>query len=205
MKVIGTPLCVTAALFLAGMATPVWAVGHGGNDGHGDHATPVACDTAALISAIETANANGGGTLSLARNCDYQLTIAYNNTDNGLPAITKKITIKGNGATIERTGATDFRIFEVDGPDGTLSAQDLTISGGHLTGGLFGAGVYVQPGATLSLTNSTVSGNTNDNDGGGIGNFGHTALTSTTLTGNSAREGEASTASAKSTSTNAPG
>ncbi|MFE3635393.1 right-handed parallel beta-helix repeat-containing protein [Streptomyces sp. NPDC059168] len=178
------PPSIAAAVFLAGAATPAAAVGHGGDDGR---STPVACSTTALISAIETANANGGGTLSLSKRCDYQLTDAYDSTADGLPVITKRITIKGNGATIERTGDGPFRIFEVAAPDGDLNAYDLTVKGGSLTtGGLYGAGIYVQRGAKLTLHDSTVTGNTDTtNSGGGIANFGRTTLTHTSVTDNS--------------------
>ncbi|MFJ3230737.1 hypothetical protein [Streptomyces sp. NPDC086787] len=188
MKVNLAPLGTTVAVLLASAATPAVALGDGGGNGNG---TSVTCSTPALITALETVNANGGGTLHLARNCDYQLNGPYGGGSNGLPVIAQRITIKGNGATIERTGGGDFRIFEVSAPHGDLTAQDLKISGGRLTtAGQFGAGVYVQRGAGLSLTDSLVSGNTNTAYyGGAIGSLGSTTLTRTAVTDNSAVRG----------------
>src|SRR5512146_3240098 len=63
------------------------------------------CTVAGLISAINTANANGqADTISLAANCTYTLTTANNTGDHnasGLPVIASDITINGNGATIQ--------------------------------------------------------------------------------------------------------
>jgi hypothetical protein len=59
---------------------------------------------AALVAAINAANTAGGGKITLAPHCDYQLTTA-DNGENGLPVITTKITIEGRHATIEGTGS----------------------------------------------------------------------------------------------------
>ena len=77
---------------------------------------------AGLVAAINAANAAGGGTISLAPRCTYTLTAADNNSfgGNGLPVITTPITIAGAHATIARHSAQHFRIFEVDGPGGSL-------------------------------------------------------------------------------------
>lgn len=68
-------------------------------------ATNVPCTTAALITAISTANGSGGGTLNLAPGCTYTLTTAFNGGDAGLPAITTPITVNADGDTIERSTA----------------------------------------------------------------------------------------------------
>ena len=79
----------------------------------------VACSQQALVDAINAANSAGGGTLNLAHGCDYQLTSSPDDSENGLPAITSSITINGNSATID--GTNSFRVFEVDGPAGSLA------------------------------------------------------------------------------------
>jgi hypothetical protein len=53
---------------------------------------------------------------------------------NGLPVITTPITIAGADATIARSSAQPFRIFEVDGPGDSLSVSALTITGGDVGG-----------------------------------------------------------------------
>jgi len=122
----------------------------------------VACSQQALVDAIDAANTAGGGTLDLAHGCDYQLTTSPDDSENGLPAITSSITINGNQATID--GTNSFRDFEVDVP-GSLSARDLTITGGSV--GDFGGGI-ANIGGAVSLDHTLVTGNSAASAGGGI-------------------------------------
>ena len=70
---------------------------------------PIPCDPNALIVGIQRANADGGGTLSLAKKCVYTLTV--NDGQNGLPPIAAPVTIVGNDSTIIRAAnAASFRI-----------------------------------------------------------------------------------------------
>jgi CSLREA domain-containing protein len=114
---------------------------------------------------------------------------------NGLPTITGDITINGNGAVIERDpGAPGFRIFHVASggfltlnnvsvrgglvngysgggilSEGTLTLDRVTVSGNSAS---FGGGIAYQTSGGVSyavnITNSTISGNTADNKGGGL-------------------------------------
>jgi hypothetical protein len=122
----------------------------------------VACGQDALVAAINAANSAGGGTLNLAHGCDYQLTTSPDDSENGLPAITTAIKINGNQATID--GTDSFRDFEVDGPGGSLSAHDLTITGGSAD---VGGGIANFAG-TVMLDHSQVTGNAAILAGGGI-------------------------------------
>ncbi len=131
--------------------------------------TVAAGDVPALVSAITTANGNGiDDAIDLAAGATYDLT-APDNGLNGLPVVTSKIAINGNGATITRTGATAFRIFEV-GAGGDLTLDHVTLSGGNVTGGLVKGGGILVSGASakLTLTGATVTGNTSAYVGGGI-------------------------------------
>jgi hypothetical protein len=125
--------------------------------------------SAGLIAAITSANSSGGGTINLAEECTYKLS-SPNNTKpmigaNGLPVVTSRITIKGDRTTIRRkTAAMDFRIFEVDGPGGKLTLQDLVITGGASP---FAGGIFNDEG-TVTLNRSQVTGNTALMGGGGI-------------------------------------
>ena len=106
------------------------------------------------------------------------------------------MTISGVGArttTVNRTSATN-RIFFIEGT-GTVDLSGLTVSGGDSSGDVLGSncdggGLYVQTGATLALTDVTVSNNLADcsfgGDGGGIYVNGSATLTlaDTTVTGN---------------------
>jgi hypothetical protein len=145
---------------------------------------PVACNVPALIAAINTAEGNGqADTMNLAAGCTYTLTAVDNVTDgpNGLPNVTTQITINGNGAIIERAGATNFRIFHI-AAGGDLTLNDVTIRNGDAGAG-DGGGIY--NGGTLTLDSSTVSGNTAD-IGGGIASWGTLTVTNSTISGNTA-------------------
>ena len=156
-------------------------------------------DAAGLITAIQTLNANGGGTIDLASGGTYSVTAPSDwwYGPNAFPAIASTITIDGNGATISRAaGSPKFRFFYISGgfstlPAGNLTIHDLTLTGGLAQGGNGGSGfagggggagmggaVYNQGVFTATaltfLSNSAVggSGGTNDyqsGDGGGGG------------------------------------
>jgi hypothetical protein len=131
----------------------------------------------ALVDAINAANAAGGGTLNLASGCTYQLTIA-DNGENGLPVVVTPIAINGNGATVDGTGT--VRDLEVDGPIGSLSTQNLTLTGGFA--GDFG-GALANVGGTVVLNNTWVTNSSAGAAGGGIASatFDPSSVASLTL------------------------
>jgi len=149
---------------VAGIAAGVTALGLGsaslaappGN-------VPCAAGAAGLVAAINAANSAGSGTINLAAGCHYSLTTP-DNGENGLPAVTSQIVMNGNGATIDGTGS--VRILEVDGPSGSLSLQNVTLTGGSADFG----GAIANVGGTVSLNHSQVTGNTATQAGGGIAN-----------------------------------
>jgi len=135
----------------------------------------VGCDSNALIAAIDSANDASGDILELSPGCTYTLNQPSipggpDQMPVGLPAITRAIIIHGNGATITRGGIDPppLRILQVDST-GTLVFDDLTVSGGELTGSS-GGGILNR--GTLTITHSTISGNVADNSGGAIYNLG---------------------------------
>ena len=112
---------------------------------------------------------------------------------NGLPTITSKITIEGNGAKItRRRSPSNFRLVSVS-PTGSLELDKVTLSGGSSSygGAIFNYG-------ELTITNSTLTGNKAngkivrrsyhyDGVGGGIMNYwGDLTLTGGTITKNTA-------------------
>jgi len=152
---------------------------------------PCAAGAAGLIAAIDTANSNGGGTINLAAGCTYQLTGADNGNpatgDNGLPVVSTRITINGRDATIAGDGSA--RILQVDAPNGNLTLNGLTITGGFNT--FAGGGIFNNEG-TLTLNRSLVTANAAP-AGGGIasgtnkpGPVGTTTLNSSQVTDNTA-------------------
>ncbi|MEU6576816.1 hypothetical protein [Streptomyces sp. NPDC046805] len=146
----------------------------------------VACNEAALRSAIDTANGTAArDTLNLSGGCVYRLTGA-------LPDITSPIVINGSVATITRqTGASAFRILTVNGGDLTLRTTFVT--GGDVRGGSglagAGGGIVVYDNGSLKLNTSVVTGNRAE-FGGGISVFsGSTAdVNASTFTGNHATQ-----------------
>jgi hypothetical protein len=153
VSIVKTCLGSGAAILLAGFlaAGPAQA----------STAASVPCSSAALIAAVTAANAAGGGTVNLAPRCRYALTAAVSDGD-GLPPVTTRIAVNGNGATIDGTGA--VRVFEVDGPGGNLTLTNVTITGGSADNG----GGIENAGGTVTLNFSTVTRNTATDAGGGI-------------------------------------
>jgi len=146
-----------------------------------------------LIAAITTANGNAeADTINLTG--DITLT-AVDNTDpidgnNGLPSITadggNKLTIDGMGNTIARDAAApNFRILHI-AAGAEVELNNTTISGGEAAGIDFpdssGGGIFNR--GTLTLNDSTVSGNTAVVNGGGIRAYGEVTLNGSTVSGN---------------------
>ena len=157
---------------------------------------------AALVQAINDAQAGTGSTSILlggGAGCTYTLT-AIDNTGsygpNGLPVITKRISICGNGSagvpgsTITRDpAAPNFRLFEIaSGGSLSLSCQ-VTLSNGHasdgtnstdaVTGnganggtGQDGGAIRVDSGGTLTFTSGTIANNRAGDGGKGGGGGG---------------------------------
>jgi hypothetical protein len=112
---------------------------------------------------------------------------AVNNTNygpTGLPTIRSVITIAGNGSTIRRDpGAPEFRIFAVSS-SGSLTLQRTTVSGGRLTSNN-GAGITSQ--GAVTLTHSTITGNSSEDVIGGVFDAlggGPLSVTNSTISGN---------------------
>jgi hypothetical protein len=116
---------------------------------------------------------------------------------SSLPPVTQALTITGPGsASLTISGGSTVGILEVNSP-ASLDLRDVTIAHGNkpfCAGcGLspnHGGGIYVNNGATLSVTNSVFSGN-HANSGGAIGNEGTLTVTNSTFSGNTAGEGGA--------------
>jgi hypothetical protein len=103
---------------------------------------------------------------------------------SALPAITQNLIIDGTTNTIAIDGAKSFQVLAVNS-GATLALNDLTIQNGANPGSQGGG---ISNGGTLTLTNSTISGNTAE-FGGGINNDGTMTLTNSTISGNSAENG----------------
>ncbi|WP_026184785.1 hypothetical protein [Salinispora vitiensis] len=145
--------------------------------------TPVPCDAEALIAAIALANARGGATLDLAKDCTYLLTTNLDGA--GLPTITTPITLNGNKhTTIERAATADlFRILTING-GGDLTLNSLKVTGGQTIGD--GGAILVNTGGRLTANDSAITRNIADGNGGGIANNGITHINHSSVDDNRA-------------------
>lgn len=135
----------------------------------------------------------GGNTITLPANATLDYAGALGEfAQTALPTVTSQITIEGNGSTITRNGASQFRILKIDSP-GNLTLNRATISGGKFDSQ--GGGIYVAYGAALTLMNCTVSGNesgsagANSYWGGGIFSLGALTLDHSTISNNDVNGG----------------
>ncbi len=159
-------------------------------------------DTASGTKTGECAAGNGADMIELPTNKTIKLTSVNNSTfgPTGLPVITSKITIEGNGTKIEGTGP-NFRILAI------ASNGNLTLNNSIITGGVLlpddrpnnnGAGVANYQG-TVAINNSKIKFNTSgaytshhvfSGHGGGIYNQqGTMTISNTTISHNTAARG----------------
>ncbi len=152
------------------------------------------CTLREAITAANTDTASGTATGECAAGSgDDGINIGLTGTVNltgALPDLSTNLVIAGPGAdefTVRRDTGGDYRIFLVS--SGTqVSISGMTISGGNVSSGIGGGGILIN-GGTLTITSSTISGNSAD-QGGGIFNQGGTlTITSSTISGNSANIG----------------
>jgi hypothetical protein len=115
-------------------------------------------------------------------------TLLVTGTCTGTTTIAKHLTLKG-----ERRGATSAPTLDGAGASGSVltidagvhvSVDSLTITGGNTSGQ--GGGISVNPGATVVLNHSTISGNAAGFGGGIASDYGRVILNHSRITANSA-------------------
>ena len=131
-----------------------------------------------IADAVTTAN-SGGGTITFM--CSG--TIIFTSSLN----IMANTTINANGNTV---------IFDETGDDNSFfstSGIQLTLDGFTLQNGndTFGGAISVSVGSTVTVNNSTFINNSASSSGGAIRNNGTVSITNSTFTGNSASSGGA--------------
>jgi CSLREA domain-containing protein len=129
------------------------------------------------------AAASSGDTIKFASSLSGQtITLTSGQLD-----ITKSLTIKGPGpGKLAISGDNLSRVFEIDGAATNVTLSGLTITGGFENSGFFYGGAGILNFGTLTVSNCTISGNTDTFIGGGIENIGTLTLSKCTLTANSA-------------------
>jgi hypothetical protein len=107
--------------------------------------------------------------------------------ETGLPVITSKITIQGNGAKIVRSKkAPPFRLMAVSA-SGDLTLQDVTLSGGDGDGRLRGGAITNY--GNVSIISSTISGNVAFEGGAVFNEHGRLDIEGSNITNNVANYG----------------
>lgn len=99
--------------------------------------------------------------------------------------ISSNLTINGPGANVLAvSGNKNTRIFTIS-PGASVTIERLTLKDGATSGGDGGGGIY-NAGGILTVSNSTLAGNSAGGGGGGIYNFGGTVtITNCTISNNS--------------------
>lgn len=161
-------------------------------------------DVAGLIDAIDTANANGEvNTIMLAANGTYSImspaVTPVTGGNTGLPLITSRMSIQGNGATIRRGDGSrrwvcptptspQFRILFVTS-EGSLTLENVTVRNGCETE-FGGAGIWNRGTVTIRTSifrdHSANSPSGTSAGGGVILNQGGMEVLDSAIIGNSA-------------------
>ena len=129
---------------------------------------PVGCSETALVAAVNLANSTAAAdTLVLAGGCTYPLTSAHGGglLTTGLPVITTPIAMIGP-AVITRSSLLPFRIAEVSATGSLTLTTSVILTNGSAVGD---GGAILNRGA-VTLTVSSLVGNTATGNGGGLAN-----------------------------------
>ncbi len=160
---------VSLATCLALFAAPAWASTYMVTSTTDSGAGSLR-DALASAASDDTINFSVTGTITLA---------------SGPLLISKNLNIQGPGASrLTISGNYAFQAFVI-APVSTVSISGLTIANGY-DSGINGGGI--QNDGTLTVANSTFSGNSADHKGGGIFNDGALTVTNSTFSGNSTND-----------------
>ncbi len=129
-----------------------------------------------LRSAMIQANQYGGSIIGFTASGVIDLA-------SRLPVISRDVEILGPGANVLTVSGNGGNEVFMVGYDVTVTIAGLTIADGFA---LSGGAIYINPGSTVTVANSTISGNSAGGIGGGIYNAGTLTVTNSTLSGNSA-------------------
>ena len=186
---VGAALLVWGLLF-AYASSPAWAaiitVNSLADDADG---TDGECTLREAITAANTDTASGTATGECAAGSgDDGIDIGLTGTvqlTGALPVLSSNLAIAGPGAdefTVRRDSGGDYNIFTVSSGS-VVSISGMTITNGSYRGD--GGGI-LNNGGTLTITDSTISGNTGNRGGGVANQRGTLTITGSTISGNTA-------------------
>jgi uncharacterized repeat protein (TIGR01451 family) len=175
------------------------------NDSVSSLATVLGCFTNQVVT---TSADNGAGSLrqAILDACSVGSTITFDMTQvvspitlsTGELIVDKNVTITGPGASLLTVDANQTsRVFNI-GAGKTAGISGLTVANGKVVDSAAGGGIYIDTGGALTLTDSTLSGNSSStlsgamSSGGGIANLGTLTIINSTLSGNFASGGTTS-------------
>ncbi len=165
-------LALALGLASAASATNIWYVdGMNGSDNNDCKSPQTACQT--IGHAISLASSGDSITVAAATYTE-KLTIGFNLKILGADATSTIIDGGGKG-----------RVVKISGRHSHVTLSKLTISKGHSGGGNGGG---ISNNGTLTISDSTISGNYAAN-GGGVYNAGTLTINNSTISGNSCKQG----------------
>jgi CSLREA domain-containing protein len=179
-------------LLLAYASSPAWAATITVNSLEDTAANDGKCTLRETITSANTDTAFGG---CVTGSGDDVINIGVTGTVDltaELPDLSTNIEMVGPGSdqlTVTRPDTAEhFRIFTVTGDTTEVTISGMTISNGNtLEVDDRGGGISNEDNGTLTITNSTISGNTAQNGGGGVYNTdGLTKIEFSTITKNTA-------------------
>ncbi len=150
--------------------------------------TDSATDTGSIRYIVNEVDAGSGGDTIVFSGAGASGTITLT---NGTLNLSQNVTITGPGANLLTvSGNKAVTVFSI-GAGVTASISGLTIANGSNTATGIGGGIVVNSGSMLTVSNSTLSGNSAKSQGGGIANNGGTVIvSSSTLSNNTANGGQ---------------
>ncbi len=169
------PLVVGLSLLL-GLLAAAGGVGHPAHAATTLTVTNCSNDTQ-LQADVSTANSdNAGDTIKFSCSGDILLTSTL--------TISGSMTLDGSGQTVTLDGQQQRQVLSVSGSV-SLTLKALTVANGFVSGD----GGGLENNGTLSISNSTFSGNSAFGDGGGLENNGTLSISNSTLSGNGVAPG----------------
>lgn len=187
------PASLAALIFFAAAIAPAYAAAILVNTAADETVTNGACS---LREAIANANADaathpdcaaGAGIDSIGFAGNYTITLAGSSL-----SINSALAINGNGAAstiIQANASPDTATYRVFTTSAIATLSGLTVRHGRCSGSCNGGGIFNS--GTLTITNSTLSGNRAGLYGGAIENDGTLTVSDSILSGNSASYGGA--------------
>lgn len=162
------PLSLAIALAFTGSAAHAATITVGDS---GDAAALAGCTLREAIGSINSGEATSACNSAVSGSFGANDTIVFDNAlvgstitlSQGQLSVTASLTINGSGQTIDANAQS--RVLYVD--SGTLMASSLTLADGHVGAYYRGAGVFAY-GSIVTLSDTTITGNSASGNGGGV-------------------------------------